>query len=363
MENVSMNRILKWGVGFVVFALFIRVLGILSDVLIPFAVAFLLAYLINPLVMFAEKKIKSRGFAVFFVLVFLFAVCFTCLYFLIPMLVSEISRLLALIDKIISNAELHKQVADYIPQDFLVNVKNYLSKKDISSVVVSGNAWNVTVAILRKLVPGVWDIISGAANFVFGLFGLTIVLLYLVFLLLDYKKVSKNWLNLIPLSYRDNTEGFVLEFNLAMKRYFRAQCLIAFLVGFILAVGFKIVGLPLAILLGIFIGALNIVPYLQIAGFIPAFILSLLHAVTTGQNVWGVFGMVVLVVVVAQLIQDVILVPKIMGKVTGLSPVVILLALSIWGKLLGFFGLLIAIPSTCLVLAYYRKFLINIHED
>lgn len=364
MENITLNKALKWIFVFVVFSVLVGVLNLLSDVLIPFAIAFLLAYLINPFVCFVEKKIKSRGFAVFAVLCFLCVVGFACFYFIVPMILSEIGRLLTLIDSIISNSDLHKQVSNYIPQDFLLNIKEYMAQKDISyDLLLSGNAWKVSVSVLRKLVPGVWDILSGAATFVFGLLGLTVVVLYLIFLLLDYKKVSENWLKLIPHSYRDNTEDFVNEFNMGMKRYFRAQCLIAFIVGVILAIGFKIVGLPLAILLGLFIGCLNIVPYLQIAGFIPAFILSLLHAVSTGQNVWGVFGIVVLVVAVAQLIQDALLVPKIMGKVTGLSPVVILLSLSVWGKLLGFFGLLIAIPATCLVLAYYQKFLINIHED
>lgn len=363
MENISLNRAVKWVLGFVFFALLIRILGILSEVLIPFAVAFLLAYLINPLVLIVEKKITNRAVAVFLVLGTLFSIGVVCLYFLVPMILSEIGRLLNLIDTIISNSALHKQVSAYIPQDFLVKIKEYLTQKDISTVMVSGNAWKASVAILRKLVPGMWDIISGAANFIFGLFGLTVVLLYLIFLLLDYKKVNTGWLKLIPHTYRNSTEDFVKEFNFGMKRYFRAQCLIAFIVGVILAVGFKLIGLPLAILLGIFIGALNVVPYLQIAGFIPAFVLSLLHAVTSGQSVWVVFGFVVLVVGIAQLIQDIILVPRIMGKVTGLSPVVILLSLSVWGKLLGFFGLLIAIPSTCLLLAYYHKFLKNIDED
>lgn len=363
MENINLNRVLKWSSGFIVFALVVGGLNILSDVLIPFAVAFLLAYLINPLVVFAEKKIKSRPFAVFIVLFLLFVVVYMSLSLVIPAIIAEVNRLLHMVDAIISNSELHKQIEHYIPKEVLSRFDEYLKEHNVKELMLKGNSWKVLAVAMRKVLPGVWGVISGAASFVFGLFGLTVVLLYLIFILIDYNKVSKGFFDFIPHSYRGNTHAFIDAFNSGMKRYFRAQCLIAFLVGIMVAVGFKIIGLPLAIMMGLFIGALNIVPYLQIAGFIPAFMLSLLHAVSTQQNVWGVFGLVVLVVAIVQVIQDVILVPNIMGKVTGLSPVVILLSLSIWGKLLGFFGLLIAIPTTCLLIAYYQKFLKNIHQD
>jgi predicted PurR-regulated permease PerM len=102
---------------------------------------------------------------------------------------------------------------------------------------------------------------------------------------------------------------------------------------------------------------LNMVPYLQVIGLIPAFLLALVHGLETGGSVWIPLALTGLVFVVVQAIQDGILVPKIMGRVTGLSPAMILLSLSVWGKLLGIFGLLIALPMTCLLLAYYRRFL------
>ncbi len=142
-----------------------------------------------------------------------------------------------------------------------------------------------------------------------------------------------------------------------MNRYFRAQALVASITGVLFVVGFLIIGMPMAILLGLFIGLLNMVPYLQIIGVIPAFLLALVHALDTGGNLWTMLALTGLVFVVAQIIQDAILVPRIMGKEMGLSPAMILLSLSVWGKLLGMFGLLIALPMTCLLVAYYRRFL------
>ncbi|MEJ2284947.1 MAG: AI-2E family transporter, partial [Desulfobacterales bacterium] len=112
---------------------------------------------------------------------------------------------------------------------------------------------------------------------------------------------------------------------------------------------------PLGIVLGLFVGLLNMVPYLQIIGLIPAGLLAVMHAVQSGLNVWTVLALTGLVFVVVQVIQDVILVPRIMGKVTGLNPAMMMLSLSVWGKLLGLLGMIIALPVTYLLLVYYRR--------
>jgi predicted PurR-regulated permease PerM len=140
-----------------------------------------------------------------------------------------------------------------------------------------------------------------------------------------------------------------------MSNYFRGQAAVASICGVLFALGFTLVGLPLGILLGLFVGLLNMVPYLQILGLIPAGLLAMMHAVQSGTNIWMVLGLTGLVFVVVQLIQDGFLTPKIMGKVTGLNPAMIMLSLSIWGKLLGLLGMIIALPVTYLLLVYYRR--------
>ncbi len=202
-------------------------------------------------------------------------------------------------------------------------------------------------------------LITGTASFIMGLVGLAVIGLYLVFLLLDYQKVRHGWKDLLPPAYREAVTGFVSDFDSAMRRYFRGQAAVASIVGVLCAMGFWLIDLPMGILLGLFIGLLNMVPYLQVVGLIPAFLLALVHSLEAGSNLWAVLGLTGLVFVVVQIIQDAILVPKIMGRVTGLSPAMILLSLSIWGKLLGIFGLLIALPMTCLLLAYYHRFLVS----
>ena len=107
------------------------------------------------------------------------------------------------------------------------------------------------------------------------------------------------------------------------------------------------------------------VPYLSMLILIPATLLAVMQGLDpeSGRSLWlslvlmgGVFGIV-------QLLQDTVLVPRIMGKVTGLSPAIILLSISVWGKLLGFLGIIIALPMTCLVLAYYQRYLKQVEEQ
>ena len=117
-----------------------------------------------------------------------------------------------------------------------------------------------------------------------------------------------------------------------MNRYFRGQALVALCVGILFSIGFLIIDFPLAIGLGLFIGALNMVPYLQIIGFVPTIMLAILKAADTGDNFWIIIASAAAVFIVVQIIQDGYLVPRIMGKITGLNPAIILLSLSIWDR-------------------------------
>ena len=118
-------------------------------------------------------------------------------------------------------------------------------------------------------------------------------------------------------------------------------------------------GLPLAIIVGLFIGLLNMVPYLQVIGIAPCLLLGLLQAAESGTSYWLILLFIALVFVVVQCIQDLFLVPKIMGNVTGMNPAIILLSLSIWGALLGVTGMIIALPMTTLCISYYKRFVLK----
>ena len=186
-----------------------------------------------------------------------------------------------------------------------------------------------------------------------------IVFLYLIFILIDYEKVTKGMFDIIPGKYRGLITEIIQDLEQGMNRYFRGQALVAIIVSVLFCIGFSIVGLPLAIAMGLFLGVLNLVPYLKTIAIVPGTFLAFLQSVETGQSFLSVMLWLVAIFMFIQVIEDMFLVPKIMGKVTGLNPAIILLSLSVWGSLMGMIGLIIALPLTTLIISYYKRFVLN----
>ncbi len=353
----TFDRIVRISFGAALIGALVWLLDYLSDVLVPFAVAFLAAYLLNPLVVWVQKKVPSRPLAVFISLGAVIVIFVGLLMLVVPLVSSEIARAGRLFSDLLSNSELARQAAQKLPPDLYEAFRELLQQERVREFLYSSDAVSLAKTVTQKALPGVWGLVTGTASLISGLFGLSVVVLYIVFLLFDYQVIKQGWKDLLPAPYRQPVLEFIESFNKAMSRYFRAQALVALIVGVLFAIGFSLIGLPLGILLGLFIGLLNMVPYLQIIGLIPAIGFGAIHALDTGSSIWWQLGLVGVVFGVVQLIQDALLVPRIMGKVMGLRPAIILLSLSIWGKLLGLLGLLIALPMTCLLLAYYQRLL------
>jgi predicted PurR-regulated permease PerM len=216
---------------------------------------------------------------------------------------------------------------------------------------------------IKEFIPVLGSWINSGVNAVMSLAVVFICLMYIIFLLIDYEKITKNWHKYIPERFRDGVVMLIEDLDRNMNAYFRGQALVASIVGVLFAIGFQIIGLPMGIAIGLFIGLLNLVPYLQVLGIPPCIILGLIQSADTGRPLWVVVVCIAAVFVVVQLIQDMILVPKIMGDVTGMGPAWILLSLSIWGSLLGFVGMIIALPITSLLVSYYKRFVLQMSDD
>jgi predicted PurR-regulated permease PerM len=210
---------------------------------------------------------------------------------------------------------------------------------------------------IQHLLPKAWNIFTQSVNVMVSIFATFIVLLYTFFILMDYEAIASGWTGLVPAKYRDMTVRIVNDVKDSMNRYFRGQALVAFLVGILFSIGFLIIDFPLAVGFGLFIGLLNMVPYLQLVALAPTVLLALLKAADTGENFWWILGMALLVFCIVQIIQDALIVPKVMGKITGLNPAIILLSLSIWGALMGVVGMIIALPCTSIMLSYYKRYI------
>ena len=355
----TFDRVVRIAIAALIVYAVIYLLGYLSQVLIPFAIAILLAYLINPLTNLIQKKLKARIWAVIVSLVGISAVLFLIGWILSPLIAREIKyvggMLYTLYNNLIENGQLSEGLPNFI-NEFVLNL---WQTKEFQDALVNEGFLAASLEIIRKFIPELVNIIGALWTLLTGLLGFLIVLLYLIFILLYYERIRIGWKELIPARFKVQVLDFVHEFEDIMNRYFRNQALVAGTVGVLFATGFGIIGLPLGIFIGIGMGILNMVPYLQIVGYIPILLSVSLYALEHGEGFWMMAGLATLVVAIVQSFQDIFLVPKIMGRVTGFNPAMILLSISIWGKLLGLFGLIIALPLTYLLLAYYRRFILG----
>lgn len=330
--------------------------AVLRNALLPFLIAWLLAYMMQPFVKFFQYKLrlKSRILAIIAVIISASLIIGLATALVVPSIAQEAEKTLNLM-RTHNPGEGHVPL---IPESWI----DYLETNvDINQLMELLSRENIQNAI-KQLAPQVWNILSNTFSILFSITIIFVIMLYFIFILLDYEKIANGWINLIPARQRSFVKGLADDVEQSMNRYFRGQSLIALCVGVLLAIGFKIVGFPLGVTLGLFIGLLNLIPYLQAIGIIPMVILSLLKSAETGQNFWIIFGLGLLILGIVQCIQDLYLTPRIMGKAMGLNPAIILLSLSIWGTLLGFIGLIIALPLTTLCLSYYKRFIL-MEED
>lgn len=340
---------LAWGL--------VLLLDYLSDVLLPFFAGLVVAYFLDPVTNRVQHVIKQRVLAALFTLVSITLAVSLVVWFMVPMVGNELADMGRTVSKMASNTELAQAAKEHLPENVWEELNEILKRDDVKRYLTSDGAVQMAKDTAKKLLPGVWGVLSGAANVLTFITGLLVIMLYVVFLLIDYHNMAARWRDYLPPSMRDDVSRFVEEFIQATNRYFRSQALVACCVAVLFAISFSIIGLPLAILMGIFIGLLNMVPYLQIVGTIPCLLLAGLKALEQGDNFFGALGLVLLVFGVVQLIQETVLVSRFQGEAMGLSPAIILLSISVWGKLLGFLGLILALPLTCLGLIYYRRYL------
>lgn len=352
-ETITFDRFIRMVTGIIIVALIYLLLRKLSGVLIPFFVAWIVAYMLYPFVKFLENKchIKYRILSILIVIVSLITALTVACLLIIPPVIDECARLKDIVVDYVNTSStttaITAEIENYVKHNInLDEITKALTIKDISSLI-------------EERVPQLFSLISSSVSALMGFLGSLIAIMYLFFILLDYEQISEGFIRMVPGTKRGFVSGVLHDVQKGMNGYFRGQSLIAFIVGILFSIGFVIIGLPLAIPLGLFIGFLNLVPYLQTLGFIPAIMLAILKAHETGQNFWGILLAVLIVFAVVQTIQDGYLTPRIMGNVTGLNAAVILLSLSVWGSLLGFIGLIIALPITTILVSYYKRYVLE----
>jgi predicted PurR-regulated permease PerM len=325
----------------------------LSGALLPFLIAWLFCYLVYPIVKFFQYKLKfkSRALSIFTVLMLFTAIIVGICFAVVPPIVEEVVMLKEFVTNYLSsggnNSTIPAVVNEFIREHIdMRQVEAYFSVDRVGELI-------------KGALPKIWNVVAQSFNLVGVVVAAFMVLVYIFFILNDYESLERGWIRLIPEKYRERVVTLCNDVEESMSNYFRGQSLIALCVGILFSIGFLIIDFPMAIGFGLFVGLLNIVPYLQITSIVPMVFLALVKAANTGENFWWILIAAGIVMLVVQVIQETILIPRIMNKAIGLHPAVILLSLSIWGSLLGLVGMIIALPATSLILSYYRQFLRN----
>ena len=349
----TFDRVVRLLIGLAVLVALALLLNRLRTVLLPFAIGWLLAYLFHPVVLFFENrlKVKNRVLSILCTVFLLFLIIGGTAWFVIPLIGSEIEKFIQLVTLYTQDFS----VDSFLPEAWQIQIQIFFAQLDIETLLNDQNIQD----IFGNLAPKLWNLINSSLSFIFGFVIIFIVFLYFIFISLDYDKINAGFIRAIPTKYRPLTIEIITDMKNGMNKYFRGQALIALINGILFSVGFYIIGLPMGILLGVVMGILNMIPYVQLLGYIPAMFLALLKAAETGQSVWIILLWILILALSVQALQEIVLTPKIMRKATGLNPAIILLSLSIWGTLLGMLGMIIALPTTALLLSYYKRFVLK----
>lgn len=342
----------------------------LRGVLAPFVGAFLIAYVVNPVVdkiefwvrLFLRKprfasvpKRAARIVATLATLILMsLAITAFCLIF-IPQVTAECSRFVTLVKKFMSDSAWLQPVLSIVPSDWRAELQNLTVGTELVNTLQSIDFWETLQSMIAKLLPGALGVLSGTATVVLTLVSIVFIAMYTTFLMLDMPKITRKVRILIPLESEDRPD-ILRKTNLLMKAYFRSQSLVAFIVGGLYAISFGVIGFPMGIAFGMFIGILNMVPYLQAASMPIAAFLGIIYSLDTGMPYWQVLLVIAAIYLIIQIVEDMLIIPRIVGTEMNLPPVLILLSISVWGKLLGFIGLVCAIPFTCIVIAIFQQY-------
>ena len=350
-KTITFDRFVRWMLGGLLAIVIFLLIDYLSSVLLPFAIAWLFAYLLYPLVKFVQFRMKvgNRAVSIVITLIFVIAIITGVVWLIIPPMIGQFTKLGEVATAYIQNSTNIPEIVQHWIHD---------NRQDIENFFRSDNF----MQSLKEAMPQVFNVLGQTASIVISIVASLITLLYMFFILLDYEYLTDNWIRLFPKKARPFWNGLMKDVERELNNYIRGQGLVALTMGILFCIGFTIIGFPMAIGLGILIGIMDLVPYLHTLALIPTVFLALLKAADTGQNFWWILISALAVFAIVQVIIDAVVTPKIMGKAMGLNPAILLLSLSVWGALLGFIGLIIALPLTTILIAYYKRYVTKEEE-
>jgi len=354
------NRTIRILIGAIIFLYMAWFVSLIATILVPFAIALILAYIFDPVVTFLEKKGWSRSKGALLLIVSLLLGFVILLLFVIPALAQEITGFISQIPqiqaKIIEIFNMLKNLKDAnVPEQF-----RWIQK--ISEYEIPPELQNLTQSLIKKVeesIPMVankiWSFLTGAFSdilqFVLSLLSLIIIPVLTFYMLKEMNNIRNFAFDLVPTKNRDFVISICHDINIALSNFLRGQLLIASIVGILTGTGLFFIGIKFSLLIGLLAGISNVVPYL---GGIVTVSTAILMALFTENPLISII-LVILLSSAISFLENSFLSPKILGESLELNPLLIMLAILIGGHLYNFWGMLMAIPFTCVLKVLFDR--------
>lgn len=322
-------------------ALFGSVFYLLSPILMPFVVAAILAYICNPLVSRMVRVKFPRSLAVIFVMLGLLIVAVLLLLILLPLLQKELANMSTRLPVFIEI--LRVKILPHLQQFFGASLQwDSTLLKDFALT-----HWQSAGGIAEKILP--WLSSSGGA-IAAGLANLLLIPIAMFYLLRDWPELMAKLDELIPRHRHAKVTQIAAEVDTVLAEFLRGQISVMLLMSVFYSVVLYLVGLEFALPIGIVAGMLVFVPYLgMVLGLSLATLAAAMQfsALADVVWVWAVFG-------AGQLLEGMVVTPRLVGERVGLHPLAVIFALLAFGQLLGFVGILLALPLSAILLVGLR---------
>jgi len=318
------------------------VIYLLKPILMPFLVGIAIGYMGDPLVDRLENMKMNRTLAVVLVFSLIVLVVVGGILVVLPMIVREIGTLVTQIPEMIS--WLQQKSSPLFIEYFGVDPFD-IKLQDIKSTL--GQSWQQAGGIASALFREVSRSSVALALWITNIGLIPVVAFYLM---RDWDLLVAKIRSLIPRKNEDRIVGLITECDEVLSAFIRGQLLVMLSLGCIYATGLWIVGLKMAVLLGMLAGIASIVPYL---GFIVGILTAGLAAAFQFQDMMPLVY-VAMVFGVGQLLESFVLTPVLVGDRIGLHPVAVIFAIMAGGQLFGFVGVLLALPAAAVIMVFIR---------
>jgi len=314
-------------------------------VLSPVFIALALAYVLDPVIDRFESWKISRTWGIVLLCFLMFIALLGLSLYLVPRLLSELSSLSQTLPEYWNRAR--DQALPYLNQYVESHPEEMEQYRETAIAWAQENAG----VLLQSVTSGLAASFKSIGAFLGNLLGLVMIPVLAFYLLRDFDLMVARIGNLVPIKRRPAVFDLFSELHATMSNFIKGQLLVALMLSVIYTIGLEIANCPASLLIGVLAGFANLIPYLGIAlGFVPAVLLTYL----SGNPSWQIVA-AGLTFVVGQMLEGMVITPKVVGESVGLHPVVVLVGLTIGGTYFGFLGMILALPATAILMVLLRR--------